>query len=112
VIALRTHEIEGVIVITAPFNLDIETAKDFKNASLHLCERAPKGIIIDLRETKYVDSLGIGSVVSIFNHCTSKRKKIAIVLPEGEVKKTLLMTHIDELVDIFEDISKALNSLK
>jgi anti-sigma B factor antagonist len=112
VILLNIYEIEGVIVISAPRNLDIETAKGFKETSFQLCEKSSRGVVLDLRETEYIDSLGVGSIVSVLNHCTARGKKIAIVILEGEVKKILSMTHIDELIDTYENITKALDSMK
>ena len=109
-IYLRVFELEGVVVISLSGNLDIETSGKFKDLSSKWCEKSQRGIVIDLREVDYVDSIGLGSIISVFNRCVSSRKKTAIVAEEGEVMRSIRMAKLDKLLDLYESISSALES--
>lgn len=111
-ISLRVLEVEGVYVITPSGNLDMESSKEFKEFSSEWCEKSKIGLVIDLREVDYIDSIGVGSIVSVFSRCVSSGKKMALVLSEGSVKKIITMVKLDKLMDIYDEVSKAVNSLK
>ena len=111
-ILLRVLEIEGIYVITPSGNLDMEVAGKFKEFASEWCMKSKVGVVIDLREVDYMDSIGVGSIVSVFSRCVSSGKRMALVLSEGNVKKLITMTKLDRLMDIYDEISRAVNSLK
>jgi anti-sigma B factor antagonist len=66
-----------------------------------------KKIIFDLSKLDNIDSTGVGILVM----CGGKAKKaggeVRIAGPEGLVKDTLAMTHVDRLVRIFPTVDEA-----
>jgi anti-sigma B factor antagonist len=66
-----------------------------------------KKIIFDLSKLDNIDSTGVGILVM----CAGKAKKaggeVRIAVPEGLVKDTLTMTHVDRLVRIFPMVEEA-----
>ena len=90
----------------------MEVAGKFKEFASEWCEKSKVGVVIDLREVDYIDSIGVGSIVSVFSRCVSSGKRMALVLSEGNVKKLITMTKLDRLMDIYDEISRAVNSLK
>jgi anti-sigma B factor antagonist len=66
-----------------------------------------KKIIFDLSKLDNIDSTGVGILVM----CGGKAKKaggeVRIAVPEGLVKDTLRMTHVDRLVRIFPTVEEA-----
>ncbi len=107
---MKIFELEGVTIVSPSGNLDIETSKKFKEVAFRWCEESQRGMILDLREVDYIDSIGLGSVVSIFNRCVNLKKKMVVVLEDGEVKNSFHMAKLDKLMDIYENISNALGS--
>ncbi len=107
---MKIFDLEGATIISPSGNLDIETSKKFKEIAFKWCEKSQRGMILDLREVDHIDSIGLGSVVSIFNKCVNLRKKMVVVLVDGEVKNSILMAKLDKLMDIYENISNALGS--
>ncbi len=107
-INLRVIELEGATIISLSGNLDIETSGKFKELALKWCKKSQKGIVLDLREVDYIDSIGLGSIISVFNRCVSHKKKMAIVVGEDEVKRSIHMAKLDKLIDLYESVSNAL----
>ncbi len=72
-----------------------------------LLGKGMKKIIFDLSKLDSIDSTGIGIIVM----CGGKAKKaggeVRIAGPEGLVKDTLVMTHVDRLVRIFPTVDEA-----
>ena len=107
---MRVLELEGTAIMSPSGNLDIETSKEFKELALKWCEKSQKGVILNLREVDYVDSIGLGSIVSVFNKCVSLRKKMAIIVEEGDVKRSIYIAKLNKLIDLYESVSSALES--
>ncbi len=78
--------------------LTIATLFDFQTAL-----RAPdlKSTIIDFSEVPYIDSAGLGVVLSHWAHTQRNGSKFAVVAMSEKVRVLLQMTKVDSLLPIF-----------
>ncbi len=108
---MRISEIGGVYVLELEGSLDVESSEDMKKEALRVCEMG-RGMVLDLRNLSYIDSIGIGSIVSVFRKCSSVGKRLVLVATEGNVLDVLKMTRLDKLIDIFKSVSEAIRSFE
>jgi anti-sigma B factor antagonist len=66
-----------------------------------------KKIIFDLSNLNSIDSTGVGIIVICEGKVRKAGGELRIAGPEGVVKKTLVMTHVDRLVQIYPSANEA-----
>ena len=70
-----------------------------------------ENLIIDLGSVPYLDSSGIGFVLSIFKFMRDKKGRLILLNPSDKVKRVLEVTKIDNIIKIFYEKEKAVNEL-
>jgi anti-anti-sigma factor len=87
-------------------DIDIFTTPDF-TAALEHAIGAPR-IIIDLTESRYIDSTGISA---LFRWQQQGRGKMRLVLgPQDMMRRILKVARVDKFIQIFESVDEALNA--
>lgn len=84
-------------LVHLPMRLSVLEAVPFKHACQELCSRTPPPpqIVLDFRETTFIDSSGVGALVRVLK--TTKEKGIALVLRnvQPQVMSVLSLTALD-----------------
>lgn len=101
-----------VIVIEVPERLDLQNADEFRKKLNDLVEQGNYQIIIDLGNTNYVDSLGLSALVSRIAATRSNGGDIRFASPSGFLLKLLELTHLKQIIKIFDDVDSAIDSFR
>ena len=101
-----------VIIIEVPDRLDIHVAPDFRAKLSELVEQGNYQIIFDLGNTAYVDSLGLSALVSRIAEARSNQGDIRFASPSGFFRELLVLTHLNQVIKIFDDVNSALDSFR
>lgn len=94
-----------VVKIAQP-RLDLEAASDFKSSVAESIDAGDKKIVIDLSEVEFVDSSGLGSIVSALKRLGGQGN---LVLSGARpfVKSTLKLTRMDRVFALYENEEEA-----
>lgn len=87
--------------------LDSSNVEIFKSETAKLLNTGGVGIIIDFSETKFIDSIGLGALVSILKATVQNEMKIFLCSLSPEVKQIFELTRLYRLFDIFENLDEA-----
>lgn len=68
-------------------------------------------LVIDLQRTTFIDSSFIGFLVRLSAAQRAKRRELLLVRPVGQVRKTLAVVGLPNVVPVFESIEAAVQSL-
>ncbi len=94
--------LDDIPVMQLPTRLSVLEAVDFKTTFQQLLQKSsvPEKIIFDCSQTTFIDSSGIGALVS--NHKTARAKGIDLVLRNvpPQVMAVLVMTGLDSILTI------------
>ncbi len=74
-----------------------------------------KGIrncIIDLAKVRYVNSSGIGLLITVLTKFRNKGGDLILIQPSSHVQKLLIITKLNAIFTIYETIDEALIKLK
>ncbi|MFW5795040.1 MAG: STAS domain-containing protein [Bacillota bacterium] len=71
-------------------------------------EKEFNNLIIDLSSTSYLDSSGIGVILSLFKFMRDNDGKLILVNPNQKVNRVFEMTKLKQILDIYNDINKAI----
>jgi anti-anti-sigma factor len=75
--------------------------KDFSSAVTAFRASGGKHLIVDLRETTYVDSAALGLLALTSQQLSVEERRISLVGPQGTVKQVLEMANIDKMIGVF-----------
>ena len=98
----------SVRVVAASGELDIATVAGFRDALRQVTEERPSGLVVDLSQVTFVDSVTVGAILQ------TKRRldeggRLAIVVPAKTYAGLIFdVVGADAIVDVFETRAEAL----
>ncbi len=91
-----------IIRLTGP--LTIRTLFDFQNAARREITRP---VIVDINGVAYMDSAGLGCVVSVFTSCQRRNCGFGVIGLTGRIRTLLQVTHLDGILPTFATLEAA-----
>lgn len=95
------NEEKDLIKISLDGDLDAYSSDEFKDAVLNKVPSS-KDILINARKLNFIDSTGLGSLISIYNNIKEQEKTISIEEIKPNVKQIFEITELDKLFNIKE----------
>jgi anti-sigma B factor antagonist len=96
----------GVLSLRGP--LTIENVSPFLNAVRR--ESAPT-MILDFSGVPYLDSSGLGSLITACTSCVKTGRRIALTGVNQRVQKVFEITRVEQVLLVFPSLSQALEAL-
>ncbi len=92
---------EGAVLLI-PERLCVVEAVAFKETCSRLCQRSPqpRSIILDLHQTVFIDSSGVGAIVSSYKSADSFKIPLRLRGAGPQVMAVLSLTGLDAVLDI------------
>jgi anti-sigma B factor antagonist len=97
---------QGVLCLRGP--LTMENVSQFKTAVQR--QEAPK-MILDLSEVPYIDSIGLGSLVTTYVSLQKAGRLMALVGVNDRVANLFEITHVQDLFLTFPNVWDAIDAL-
>ncbi|MFW6308849.1 MAG: STAS domain-containing protein [bacterium] len=69
-------------------------------------------LIVDLKLVTYLDSAGIGFLLSLFKYISERQGKLVLSNINGKVKRIIELTKLDDVIEVYEDTEQALEDLR
>jgi len=82
----------------------LQLATDYVNKKMRHC-------IIDISEVRYINSSGIGVLITILTKFRNKGGEVHLVNPSENVKKLLIITKLNGIFNISDTIEDAVNGI-
>ncbi len=105
-------ENKQIVVIDIPRRLTSEISGELKRLMKELLEQGHYRIIMNLEKTKYMDSSGLGAIVSKIAATRSKGGDIRLAAPQQTIVDLLELTHINQIIKSYATVEEAVNSFK
>src|SRR5262245_57908212 len=100
----------NVWVLSLEGRLDAEQVAEFKKTlSAFLKEEAPH-IVLDLKSLVFIDSTGLGSLISFLRRLEEKGGSLSLIHLNKEVESILEITRLVRVFKVFPDLSRVLES--
>jgi anti-sigma B factor antagonist len=110
-VSFKIHEKSGkVTVIDCPHRLDANVSDELKNIMINLIEEKKFKIVINLSKTKYVDSSGLGAIVSRIAVTRSNKGDVRLVTKTKSILDLLDLTRLNKILECYEDVKTAIES--
>lgn len=102
------QEKDGIIVIEIPTRLDASNSQELKDIIAKYVADKKYKFIIDLTNTEFIDSSGLGAIVSKIAHCRANGGDVKIVVTNDRIKEIFNITHLDKVLKEFKTVQEAL----
>ncbi len=107
---LRKALEDKVVIIDIPKYLSTDVSEEFKDYLYQIVGKGNYHLVIDLSQAEYVDSSGLGAIVSRIAECRSHQGDIRLAAPSQFMVSLLNITHLDQVLKVFPDVETAIES--
>ena len=110
---IRERQAGDVTILDLDGKITIgEGSVSLRSAIRRLAEEGKRKILLNLSGVGYVDSSGIGELVSSFTTISSKEGQLKLLNLTQKIQDLLTITKLLTVFDVYDEESKALNSFK
>ena len=111
VMTANIRRIEGVNIVDLSGRITIgEGTMVLKDAVRNLLQRNEKKILLNLADVSYIDSSGIGELVSSFTTVGNQGGKLKLLNLTKKVHDLLSITKLLTVFEVFDDEAKAIQN--
>lgn len=93
---------ERSLEINVPNDFNIEAVVDFRAEINGLIEEGIVNFIFDFSKCNFIDSTGLGALVSIYKKCIERNGSIRLRALKPEVRNLFRLTRLDKVFKIEE----------
>ena len=110
---VKTRKVEGVVIIDLSGRLTIGEPVLLLRETLRVqVNDGARHFILNLGDVAYIDSSGLGELVSAFTTVRNKQGDVKLLNLTTKAKDLLQMTKLLTVFDVYDDEAVAVNKLK
>lgn len=109
-LAIEHEDAHGWHILRAKGEVDLYTSPSLREELLRAIEKGEQQIAIDLEGVEFMDSSGLGALVSGLKRLREKEGDLVLVSPRDAIKRILAITGLDKVFAIhasLEELAKA-----
>ena len=105
---LTLEKINGCSVIfIQEERIDAHNSSQLKEYILHLIEQNEINIIVQLENVRFIDSSGLGALLSGYKNAAAKSGKLALASCKPQVLSMFELTRLNRVFEIYTDLTEA-----
>lgn len=110
---IHTRQAEGILFVK-PLEKSIEAgnSREFKRKVADLVDNGERTLVVNLAEVEFMDSSGLGSLISILKLLANAQGSIIICELREQVRRLFDLTRLDQVFQIFSKEEEAVGFLK
>jgi anti-anti-sigma factor len=94
-------------------DIDITQVGALRGQLLGAVRNDDLGLVVDLTDARYVDSVGVSLLFELAERLTSRQLRFAVVLPqEGLVERVLTIVDIESVAEVHRELDAALAAMR
>jgi anti-sigma B factor antagonist len=101
-----------VLIEVQEERLDAHNSSELKSRMLNLFEEGKKNMVVDLGEVYFIDSSGLGALVSGFKNASARNGSLKLSNLQPQVQSMFELTRLHRVFEIFPDTQKAIASFQ
>lgn len=106
-----SSQIKGeIVILDISGEIDLYNAPEIKDIINKLIEQKKYNVIINLKEVTYIDSSGIGALISSLSNLRKYQGGLKIINVFASVKKVFELTKLTSFFEIYDSEDEALSS--
>jgi anti-sigma B factor antagonist len=112
-LSISTRQLDGVTILDLSGRITLgEGSVQLRDAIRDLISKGVKQILLSLGDVNYIDSSGLGELVSAFTTAKNQNADVKLLNLTKKVKDVLQVTKLYTVFDIYDDEAHAIGSFK
>ena len=112
-LSIASREVDGVTVLDLSGRITLgEGSVQLRDAIRGLISKGDKNILLNLGDVNYIDSSGLGELVSAFTTAKNQQADVKLLNLTKKVHDLLQLTKLYTVFDIYDDEASAIASFK
>ncbi|MBN1899434.1 MAG: STAS domain-containing protein [Spirochaetes bacterium] len=107
---IKVREVDGITIFNIEGEIDLYNAPTLKDEIKKKIEEQKYNIIINLEKVSYIDSSGIGALISSLSNLKKYQGGLKITNVTGSVRKVFELTKLTSFFEIYEQDDQAIAS--
>jgi anti-sigma B factor antagonist len=107
---IRVSEREGIAILALKGRLTVGEASSVREKVSELLQQGRKSFILDLGQTDYIDSTGLGAMVICYTTVKKAEGTIKLLNLNKRNIELLVLTKLHTIFEVFTDEQDAVNS--
>ena len=99
-----------MVIFVREERLDAQNSDELKTEMNRLFAEGSNELIVDLKEVRFIDSSGLGVLVSGFKNGSARQGPLKLSGLETQVRSMFELTRLHRVFDIFQTTDEALES--
>jgi anti-sigma B factor antagonist len=99
-----------IVILVIVGEIDLYNAPEIKDVIHKLIEERSYNVIIDLEKVSYIDSSGIGALISSLSNLKKYQGGLKIINVYASVKKVFELTKLTSFFEIYNSEAEAVSS--
>ncbi len=99
-----------VILLVKEERLDAHNSDQLKQELGRLFEEGRTKVVVDLKDVRFIDSSGLGALVSGFKNASSRQAGLKLSSLQSQVKSMFELTRLHRVFDIYATVDEATDS--
>lgn len=105
------HVANNLPVIDVKGEVDVYTAPKFKSTMIDLIDQGNYNLIVNLTNVQYMDSAGLGALVSGLKRVREHNGTVNLVSPTVPVQRVLDITRLSKILNIYQNEQQAIDAV-
>ncbi len=101
-----------VVILDISGEIDLYNAPEIKDIITRLIEQKRYSVIINLKDVTYIDSSGIGALISSLSNLKKYQGGLKIINVFASVKKVFELTKLTSFFEIYDSESEAISAFQ
>jgi anti-sigma B factor antagonist len=112
-LSIASREVDGVTVLDLSGRITLgEGSVQLRDAVRDLISKGQKAILLNLGEVNYIDSSGLGELVSAFTSSKNQNATLKLLKLTQKVHDLLQLTKLYTVFETYDDEAKAIASFR
>ena len=109
---IQIHEDGKVQILACQGRMDAQVSGLLKERIQEILDQGATTLVLDLKELEFLDSSGLGALVSCLRRVKEKKGEIKLAGLRPEVRSIFDITRVSRLFDICENAADAVKAFK
>ena len=106
---ISQREADKVVILDIQGEIDLYNAPEIKDTMQKLIKAQKYSIIINLEKVSYIDSSGIGALISSLSNLKKYQGSLKIINVYASVKKVFELTKLTSFFEIYDSEEEAIS---
>ncbi|MFW5808036.1 MAG: STAS domain-containing protein [Spirochaetota bacterium] len=107
---INKRETNDIVILDITGEIDLYNAPEIKDIINKLVEEQKYNVIINLEKVTYIDSSGIGALISSLSNLKKYQGGLKIINVFASVRKVFELTKLTSFFEIFDSEDEAISS--